>query len=214
MTLRSVTRAALALTLVIVGCLPGCGGAPQHGEMSALTANVGDPNDLCEHRVPADACVRCHPDLAERFKSVNDWCGPHDVPESQCHACHPNLTFEPLPDVPADADLRDVSSEEALGGLHSIVAQGKTTVIDFWATWCVPCRATAADLNRRLGTDPALAVRKIEVRDWDDPLAVRYLGGTVQLPLLVVFDAEGREVGRVKGHDPRALDALIAKARE
>ena len=30
---------------------------------------------------------------------------------------------------------------------------------------------------------------------------------------LVVFDAQGAEVGRVKGHRPAELDALLAKAR-
>ena len=202
-------RRGVALPLLL---LLGCGGAPEHGRFSALTANASQASDLCEHRVPALACVRCNPELVPRFKAVKDWCGPHEVPESQCHACHPGLSFEPLPEPPADADLQMVSREQALAGLDGVVAAGKTTVVDFWAAWCVPCRQTAGELNLRLRHDRTLAVRKVEIRDWDDPLAQRYLGGTVKLPLLVVFDAKGTEVGRVNGHDPEALDTLLAKA--
>lgn len=199
--------------LLVALAASGCGGGPEHGQLSALTANVGEASDLCHHHVPAEACVKCNPELAPRFKRVGDWCGPHEVPESQCFECHPGLGFEALPEPPPDADLRDVPREEALAGLNAVVAPGRTTVVDFWAAWCVPCRATAGHLNRRLTEDPRLAVRKIEVRDWDDPLAARYLGGTVTLPLLVVFDPRGEEVGRLTGYDAAALDALIDRAR-
>lgn len=191
-----------------------CGGAPaQHGQFSALTANAGEASDLCEHRIPADACVKCNPELVPRFKAVKDWCGPHEVPESQCYACHKDLSFEPLPQPPADADLADVPREVALAGLEGVAAKGKVTVVDFWAAWCVPCRNTAGDLNLRLQHVPDLAVRKIQVRDWDDPLATRYLAGSPTLPLLVVFDAKGAEVGRISGHKPDELDTLLAEAK-
>lgn len=191
----------------------GCGGAAdQHGQFSALTANAGEASDLCEHRIPAEACVKCNPALIPQFKAVKDWCGPHRVPESQCYKCHPSLSFEPLPEPPEGADLREVPPAEALAGLAEVLAPGKVTVVDFWAAWCVPCRQVAGDLNLRLAHQPDLAVRKVEIKDWDDPLAARYLGGATALPLLVVYDAAGEEVGRVSGHRPDELDALLAKA--
>lgn len=202
-------RAALA---VLVLLLSACGGAPDHGRFSALTANAGQTGKLCAHQVPAEACTRCEPSRAAAFKKVGDWCGPHAVPESQCHACHPDLSFEPLPEPPADADLKAVPRAVAMEGLAGALAPGKVTVVDFWAVWCVPCRRTAGDLNLRLSQDPNLAVRKVEIRDWDDPLAAKYLAGTPDLPLVIVFDAKGGEVGRVKGHRPAALEALLAKA--
>jgi thiol-disulfide isomerase/thioredoxin len=202
-------RTTLATLLLLIA---GCGGAPEHGRFSALTANASENGALCEHRVPAEACTRCEPSRAADFKAVGDWCSPHAVPESQCHTCHGDLSFDPLPEPPEGADIQAVPRAVALAGLKGVVAPGKVTVVDFWAVWCVPCRRTAGDLNLRLRHDPTLAVRKIQVRDWDDPLAAKYLAGTPDLPLLVVFDAKGAEVGRVKGHRPAELDALLARA--
>lgn len=199
--------------LCLAMLLAACGSAPQHGNFSALTANAGDHGALCDHKVPANACTRCDPSRASAFKAVKDWCGEHDLPESQCFACHPDLSFEPLPAPPADADLAEVPRDAALKGLEGVVAAGKVTVVDFWAIWCVPCRRTAGELNLRLAHDPTLAVRKIRITDWEDPIAAKHLGGTAKLPFLVVFDAKGERVGQVSGHEPAALEALIAKAR-
>ncbi|HSN90999.1 MAG TPA: efflux transporter periplasmic adaptor subunit, partial [Anaeromyxobacteraceae bacterium] len=48
---------------------------------------------LCEHRVPAELCTRCNPDLVDVFQEQGDWCEEHGVPESQCLKCKPGLTF-------------------------------------------------------------------------------------------------------------------------
>ena len=42
----------------------------------------------------------------------------------------------------------------------------------------------------------------------------RYLGGTAKLPLLVVFNAQGDEVGRVSGQKPEELAQLLSKAEK
>jgi cobalt-zinc-cadmium efflux system membrane fusion protein len=48
---------------------------------------------LCEHRVPAELCTRCNPDLIPVFQADGDWCEEHGVPMSQCLKHDPNLTF-------------------------------------------------------------------------------------------------------------------------
>ena len=200
----------LSLTYLEVGC----GSSTHHGRFSALTANIGDQSELCSHHVPASACTQCDSSRAASFKKVNDWCSPHDLPESQCFACHPDLSFEPLPKAPDDADLKSVTPHPLNHSLADIAVKNKVTIIDFWAMWCIPCRKTEEDLNLLLTHNTNLAVRKIEIQDWDDPLVGRYLGGTAKLPLLVVFNAQRDEVGRVSGQKPEELAQLLSQAQK
>lgn len=206
-------KAMLMASLLFMSGLLGCGGA-RHGRVSALSAHAGDYGDLCEHRVPAEVCTRCEPSRAAQFKKVGDWCAPHKVPESQCFPCHPDLSFKPLPAPPENADLREVPAEVATQGFKAILAPQKraVTVVDFWAIWCVPCRKTLGDLHLLLAHDQELAVRKVEIKSWDDPLVSQYLAGTAELPLTVVFDQSGAEIGRVSGYHPKDLELLIKKA--
>jgi thiol-disulfide isomerase/thioredoxin len=216
MKIESIREQSWSIISVMIGVsvliFSSCGGSSPHGRFSALTANTSQQAELCEHKVPESACTRCDPSKEATFKKVNDWCDPHNVPESQCYPCHPDLNFEPLPQPPADADIKSVSIEKALKGLDKVIAKGKTTVVYFWAIWCIPCRKTEGDLNLLLTYNTKLAVRKIELKDWEDPLASKYLGGTAKLPLLIVFNDKGREVGRVSGHNPKALESLLNDA--
>lgn len=64
-----------------------------HDDDALTKAAAGTPA-LCEHKVPAELCTKCHPELAAVFKSQGDWCDEHGVPESQCLQCNPKLTFD------------------------------------------------------------------------------------------------------------------------
>lgn len=94
---------AVAICLVLGGVAscktepasPGPAASPAPGH--AVPGEV----KLCEHRVPAELCTRCNPELAAVFKSQGDWCHEHGVPESQCLQCNPDLTFS-APAAPQD----------------------------------------------------------------------------------------------------------------
>lgn len=200
--------------LSILGCalfLLACGGAgtTSHGTISDLSTATENPGHLCEHEVPADVCVRCNPELEDRFRAANDWCGPHRVPESQCHRCHPNLDFSPLPDIPGGADVQDLTHEQALEGLAEHVAPGKITVFDFHANWCAACFNLDRHLREWLAETDGIAVRRIDVADWQGPVVDRYLASVEMLPYVVILDADGNELAAMSNFDLDEFDDVL-----
>jgi thiol-disulfide isomerase/thioredoxin len=207
MTLK--IRANLALLVVCLGGAIGCASKPQMGVISDLS-RVQGPAELCEHKVPEQVCTRHHPELVAKFKAVNDWCGEHGVPESQCFLCHPELTFEALPRLSESADLLTIAKAgEDVPELVGV--KGKVTVFDFYADWCAACREIDLHLYKAMNARQDLAVRKLNVVDWDSALAKRYLSGVSGLPFVIVFGKDGREVDRIQGFSLEKLDAAIAK---
>ncbi len=78
------------------------------------------------------------------------------------------------------------------GRIHRIEDyRGKTLIVSFWATWCVPCRKempTLARLNRELGSDN-FAVLAVNIGDADDKvLNFREQFDIEGLPLLTDTD--------------------------
>src|SRR5687767_1632139 len=145
-----------------------------HGTITTLSAARTADAERCEHKVPREVCTRCNPALVAKFKAANDWCPEHGVPESQCFECHPDLTFDPLPELPPNADLVEISKQgEDVPTLDAHVVKGKVTVFDFYAVWCAPCRKIDAHVFGLLRDRTDLAIRKLNVVSWETPLAGR-----------------------------------------
>jgi thiol-disulfide isomerase/thioredoxin len=202
------------LTLSVLAAT-ACASSPpvKHGTITTMSAASSPDSPRCEHRVPREVCTRCNPALVGKFKAAKDWCVEHGVPESQCLECHPDLTFDPLPPLAPNADLRELSKEgEDVPSLEAHIVPGKVTLFDFYAVWCAPCRKIDAHLFALLGKRGDLALRKLNVVDWETPLARRYLKSIPNLPYVVVYGKNGQRVGAVAGLDLPALDRAIAEA--
>lgn len=91
-------------------------------------------------------------------------------------------------------------------------AKDKVHVVDFSAPWCGPCRVLDDHLVELVAARPDVRYVKLDIGDWDSPLAARYLRGVSALPHVVVYDKAGKQVEAVSGLDLARVDRAIDKA--
>ena len=111
---------------------------------------------------------------------------------------------------PSGTDVATLARNgEDIAELSALAVPGKITVFDFYAEWCEPCRLLDTHMLGILVARKDVAYRKLDVADWDTPLARHHLPHAPTLPYVVVFDAAGNRVGAVMGMNLDALDRLI-----
>jgi thiol-disulfide isomerase/thioredoxin len=134
-------------------------------------------------------------------------------------------------EAPAEPFLHD-GAETTLKAFR-----GRTVLVNFWATWCAPCLKELPSLDALAGElagddftvvavaadpkGPAAAqafLDKLGIENLtlsaDPKLAlVIATGGDAKLPLSILYDAEGREIGRLAGEADWASEEAKALIR-
>lgn len=76
------------------------------------------------------------------------------------------------------------------------IGTGEPVLVDFWATWCMPCKMLAPVMEELAEKyDGKVTVAKVDV-DSEGELAIRY--GVMGIPTVILFKF-GKEVDKLVG---------------
>ena len=105
----------------------------------------------------------------------------------------------------------EVISHGAQVDINKHLVLGSVTVVDFYADWCGPCRQLSSSLEEMAGTDPEIALRKIDIVNWKTAVARQF--NVHSIPQANVYDRAGSLIGIVVGADIDAIKRYVAQAK-
>ena len=140
-------------------------------------------------------------------------------------ACIAGLARHTLADTPGEVRVGELLRDATLTGLNGPSRKlsefrGQPLLINVWASWCGPCRAEMASLERLAWLDRSsyFAVIGISTDDYSDrakaalaesnatishfidhDLVLENMLGAAQIPLTVLVDADGRVLAKIHG---------------
>jgi thiol-disulfide isomerase/thioredoxin len=96
----------------------------------------------------------------------------------------------------------DISLSTLDGGTFRLAAQrGKPVIVNFWATWCLPCRAElpAFEQVHKSHRDDGLVIVGVDVAEPSDVVAKYVAEMGLTFPIAIDEDGEVSELYRVQG---------------
>ena len=105
---------------------------------------------------------------------------------------------------------------ETLEGAALDVAdyRGKVVVVNFWASWCPPCRAESANLVKVANDNAAKGVQFVGVNIKDDRNAARRFDEVHKVPYPSLFDQPGVLLTRFRSFVPQVPPTTLLIDRQ
>lgn len=113
--------------------------------------------------------------------------------------------------TPSASPRVEVITHGALVDLASHLASGQVTIVDFYADWCGPCRRVSPRLEEMVNADGEIALRKIDIVNWNTPVARQY--HIRSIPQVNVYNRHGMLVGTVVGANIEQVKQYVAQAK-
>lgn len=93
---------------------------------------------------------------------------------------------------------------------NAIIVSNKLVVVDFFATWCGPCRALSPYIDELAANQHNILFAKANIEE--TPIMANELD-VKSLPCVIIFE-NGKEINRIVGFNKPKLQAIIENLSE
>ncbi len=83
--------------------------------------------------------------------------------------------------------------------IAALLVPGKVTIVDYWASWCEPCKKLAPEVEAFAEAREDVVLRKVDATDWSLAQMREHLPAVAGLPVVDIYGRDGKLVARRVG---------------